>query len=345
MALSIRNMAVIALLSMLAGPVSARPVTRDAQAPAKAKKTQKKQEKTRKRPEKSKLKAVLKAPDSVMLGTPFTLTIRVTHPKGYKVFLDRHPNLSPLILLRAKPRKKSVQGNTVTETFSYVCFAPRLGDMEVKNIEVPYTTDQDVPLIKTLDYKFSVRGELGNVTEVHLKPLGKLHPVWVQNRPLKTGLIVGAAALLAAILGALAFAYYRRWREAHRPPPPPVPAHITALKRLKRLEEKYPPQPENAKVIAFETSEILRWYLGRMLGFAGAEMTTWEVMQNLQGKDLGRVTPVQVEEFLGFTDMVKFADFTPGPAEIAQMPRSVREMIQKVQQRYDEISRPADTTA
>lgn len=293
---------------------------------------------------KSLLKASLEGPDTVKLGKPFELRVKVAYPKGYRVFLDKHPNLSPLVLVTAEKPKETVKNQQITRVFTYKCFASRLGDLEVKNIEVPYTTDKDEPRIESLKYKVNVTGELGNENEIILKAPGKPQPVWVVNRPLKIGLIAGGVALLAAILGAIGFAYYRRWREAHRPPPPPVPAHITALKRLKELEAKYPPQVENAKFIAFETSEVARWYLGRIFGFAGAELTTWEVLQMIHGIDMGRVTPVQVEDFLGFTDMVKFADFTPGPSEIAQMIQSAREIIQKVQQHY-EVSKSTDTAA
>jgi hypothetical protein len=130
-----------------------------------------------------------------------------------------------------------------------------------------------------------------------------------------------AGGLLAAGLGAALALFIRRRlraRAAHRPAPPPRPAHEVALERLDRLGARLGTS-DDLRPFIFELSEIIREYLGARFAFDSLELTTEELVLRLR-----RRVPIQemrgfvlgeVEGWLAGCDLVKFAKVSPSMAE------------------------------
>jgi hypothetical protein len=111
----------------------------------------------------------------------------------------------------------------------------------------------------------------------------------------------------------------RRWRErdARRPAPPPRPAHEIALEKLDRLAKSSLGQGQDADLrqFYFELSEILREYLGNRFGFLALEMTTEELVGELQRRAPRGLVPGEIAGWLSACDLVKFAKLAPPPSE------------------------------
>ncbi len=129
-----------------------------------------------------------------------------------------------------------------------------------------------------------------------------------ENTALKNvliGLLIGL--LIMALLLPLVLWLRKKWKR-EPPPAPPRPAHVIAFERLETLRSRgIPAETEDAQAFAFELSEILREYFGNRYHFYSLEMTTTELLEELERIRPSGITSVDYREFFDFLDMVKFA--------------------------------------
>ena len=105
----------------------------------------------------------------------------------------------------------------------------------------------------------------------------------MQQRDLLLAYIAGG--LLAALLGGLLtwlIVRKLRARVLLRPGPPPRPAHEIALEKLDRLGAYGFLENADNRPFYFAVSEVIREYLGARFGFDSLELTTDELIAELQ---------------------------------------------------------------
>jgi hypothetical protein len=135
-------------------------------------------------------------------------------------------------------------------------------------------------------------------------------------------------ALIAAVIVWLLARFLPRnpLRRFVRPPAPPEPAHIVALRDLQALRDAELWQKGEIKVYYSRLSDILRRYIDGRYGISSPELTTDETVRMLQKAAV--TTPGQmamVKELLSVSDMVKFAKYLPDSAvHVAFLDNAVR---------------------
>ena len=152
-------------------------------------------------------------------------------------------------------------------------------------------------------------------------PLGWLWAIWLLG-------------LLA--LAALAWWYWRRRRQkpAAVVSAPVVPAHTRALQRLE-VALGLLDQPE-AFVVA--VSSAVREYLEDRFVFRAPERTTEEFLVELRRTELLSETQKQVlAGFLTQCDLVKFARYEPGVAELRQLHQAAVNLVEETQPRPEPV--------
>ena len=75
---------------------------------------------------------------------------------------------------------------------------------------------------------------------------------------------------------------------------------------------------------------MLREFLGATYGFAGVDLTSWEVLRALEGQDLRRLARPELEDFLSLCDLIKFAKHVPSVEEAGCLTRRAREAVARV---------------
>lgn len=270
-------------------------------------------------------------PTTLIVGKRFTVQLTISYPVGSLAYFPEVPDVHPFVLVGHTSQTDDISGSSGREIHHLTLLPVRVGTSVLKPIEVPYVDPQgQAGSTHTPELRIQVGSSLGDETDPQLAPAGEPVPVLVPNLVLIWTLFGLCVAAVAAAGGILGYRAWRRWQEAHRPPPPPRPPLEVALERLADIEARGLAVNGEFKELALEVSEVVREFLGGCMGFSGVDMTTFEVLMALQGRDTGRATPPELEDFFGFCDLVKFAKLVPSEEEAHGMLPRARDLVNRV---------------
>ncbi len=267
-------------------------------------------------------------PTHVVVGRPVTLTFTLTYPEGTRVYFPENPAVAPFVPAGQQRTSQGLLGQGTSETHVLELLPVRPGQAVVGPLEVPYVgPNGEAGVAEAPRIDLDVSSTLGNEVAPELAAPGTPVPVRVRNDLLIWGLSALGVAILAAVLGILGYRRWRRWREARRPPLPPVPAHERALALLADLDLLGLGRDGDWRELAMRVSEVVREFLGARLGFNGVEATSFEVVRDIRGRDLGRMTPERIEDLLSLCDLIKFAKYRPSDAEGLELVPRARDVV------------------
>jgi len=135
-------------------------------------------------------------------------------------------------------------------------------------------------------------------------------------------------AILAAVV--VAMLIWRGWkkRKLNIVLPPPIPAHVRAKQKLaEALALISQPKP-----FVVAVSDTARFYLEERFQFRAPERTTEEFLRELAGtKLLLSEQKKSLGDFLASCDLVKFAKYEPGEAELRGLHGSAVRLIEETE--------------
>lgn len=267
----------------------------------------------------------------VSVGRPFTVTFDVAYPQGTRVYFPETPIVAPLILVKATRETSGVLGEGTGEKHTLTLLPVRVGAAVVPPVEVPYVSASgEAKSATTPEVRVQVGSTLGNEAAPELAPAGAAVPVRVRNTPLVWTLAGLAIALITAVLTILGYRRFKAWSDARRPPPPPRPAHEAAFERLAEIEAMGLVESGEFQRLALLVSEVLREFLGATFGFSGVDLTTWELLRILEGRDMRRLSRPELEDFLSLCDLIKFAKYLPSVEDAQGLVRRARDAVERV---------------
>lgn len=107
-----------------------------------------------------------------------------------------------------------------------------------------------------------------------------------------------------------------------------VPAHITALKELNNIEKKKLWQSGKIKQYYSGISEILRKYMEHRFKFIALELTTDEILLNMENT-ISREEHLELQQVLERADLAKFAKSKPNKEENKQSMELAKRFVDK----------------
>lgn len=144
---------------------------------------------------------------------------------------------------------------------------------------------------------------------------------------------VGAGVALAA-LAYVAWKYLQA-RRRRGVPAPVVPPHVLARQRLQEALSLLG-QPRE---FCISVSDTARWYLEQRFNFRAPERTTEEFLHELRATNLlTQAQKTSLGEFLQQCDLVKFARYEPGEAELRQLHGAALRLVEET----EPVAPPAD---
>jgi hypothetical protein len=134
----------------------------------------------------------------------------------------------------------------------------------------------------------------------------------------------------ALALVALAYLGWHYWQKKKQEVAvvPVVPPHVRAKQRLAEALALIG-QP---KEFCIQVSDTVRWYLEERFDFHAPERTTEEFLNEL--RDTSLLTPDQKDslvEFLNRCDLVKFARYEPGEAELRDLHSAAVRLVEETE--------------
>lgn len=272
-------------------------------------------------------------PDSVTVGQPFLVSIRVQAPAGSLVEFPDTPDSSFAVQALDPARvADSADSTLIDRTALYRIAAWDTGPQTVTFPAVRVNTGDAVRDLAVDDVAILVLSVLPTDSAEHIpRPARDLFdfpgPWWLPWL---------LALLVAGLIGLLLWWLWRRRRRGT--PGSQVDPYEEAETAFDRVEAmRLLELGERSRHVALMT-EVLRDYLAARDPATPVSLTTRELMSALHGSDLVPVDRLEV--LLRESDLVKFANHAPEPERAREMGESARAVV-----RYVEAARAAAMAA
>jgi hypothetical protein len=149
------------------------------------------------------------------------------------------------------------------------------------------------------------------------------------------------ASLAFILLAWWAWRYWQR-KKSIIPAMPVIPPHVRARQKLEQALALLG-QPREFCILV---SDAIRWYLEERFQFRAPERTTEEFLHELQATHLlSTGQKSSLGDFLARCDLVKFARYEPGEAELRELLASALRLIEETEPRPEPPEIPGSAQA
>lgn len=246
------------------------------------------------------------------VGDYIHYTIKINSAKGLRVFKpELKDSLKAIDIVKAAEIKSDeIDNKTITE-IKYILAKYDSGDVRIPQIPVFYSVGSDTArkTVFTNDVSFTVHTLKVN-SQADIKDVKQ--PIKI---PLDWKTILLWAFIIILVIGLIVWGvlYYRKKQAAKKGIIKVIEKkpYEAALESLKELEAKQLWQKGQIKTYHSELTDIIRRYFENRFYIRALEMTTSELIQQLnQVKDAREILDT-TSAFLNNADMVKFAKYIP----------------------------------
>lgn len=264
-------------------------------------------------------------PDTVTIGDPFVVTVRVSAPRGSVIAFPGGPD-SASSVEAVDPRALRTKRDSlaVDETAQYRLVAWDTGSLHsaLADIVVSGRTRQQVSLA---DARVYVRSVLPRDTTLHVpKPA---RGIFASVRPAWYRLLAGLLAL--ALAGLFFWAWWRRRRRTRAGTAEETDAFTQAEREFARVEAMGLLEAgERGRFVALMV-DVLRYYLALRVDAAHPALTSSEIIRALESRP--DIPAQRLAQILSDADLIKFARRPVSVERARAMARDSRSVVRDVE--------------
>jgi len=277
-------------------------------------------------------------PDTVVVGQPFNLLVKVHAPKGVRFEFADGPDTAvengvrPIELRGA--RAVTMIGDTAVALYRLVAWDVGAQPLRVADVRITYEgVERRAPLGTASIFVRSVLPAAENqrvpkpARPILVLPVFNWWP-WI-------------ALAIAALVGGLL--WWAWWRYRNRPIPP-VDPYVRAQREFARIEGQALPESGGgaARQYVAEMVDVTREYLAARVPGVRRSDTTSELLRSMQPGD---GVEGDLPELLERADLIKFAQAAIATAEARAAGTSARDIVDHVEARLNPESEPAKKRA
>lgn len=276
------------------------------------------------------------SPDTVIIGQPFDLFVKVLAPKGVRFEFPAGPDTAMQngvrpIELRGE-KLVSMLGDTAVALYHLVAWDIGVQPLRIPDVRVTFGKEERRPSLAGAS--IFVRSVLPADTALRVPkpprppiilPIFNWWP-WI--------------ALLAAIIAAVLL--WWAWRRYKNRPKAPVDPYVRAQRELDRIEKLRLIEEGRAALYLALVVDVAREYLAARVQGVRRSDTTTELLRGMQPRD---GVEAELPALLERADMVKFAKADVSSEEARAVGVATREVIDHVEARLNPESEPAKRAA
>lgn len=275
-------------------------------------------------------------PDTVIIGQPFDLFVKVLAPKGVRFEFPAGPDTATQngvrpIELRGE-KLVSMLGDTAVALYHLVAWDIGVQPLRLPDVRVTFGKEERRPSLAGASV--FVRSVLPADTALRVP------------KPPRPPIILPVfnwwpwIALLAAIIAAVLI--WWAWRRYRNRPKAPIDPYVRAQRELDRIEKLRLIEEGRAALYLALVVDVAREYLAARVQGVRRSDTTTELLRAMQPRD---GVEAELPALLERADMVKFAKAEVSSDEARAVGVATREVIDHVEARLNPESEPAKRAA
>lgn len=257
--------------------------------------------------------------NAIMIGDQINYNIGISVPQNTSI---RWPLITDTITKNIEVLNRSAidtlsEDGILNIKQSFLITSFDSGYFEVPEVKFDYRLPDDTSVYESSTGTLFLQVFVPEVdTAQDFKPIaGPLSEPYTFAEILPWIIVITAGLLLIALI--IWFIIRRKKKKPifQRKPKPLLPPHIEALNKLEELRLAKVWQSGKLKQYYTDLTDITRGYIERRYGFDAPEMTSYEILNELKGKDVNSDAYSKLENVLQLSDLVKFAKSQPTALE------------------------------
>ena len=264
-------------------------------------------------------------PDTVRVGDPFRVLVRVRAPAGAVVEFPPVPDSTGAVQALDPMTLRTAEGDFIDVTATYRLAAWELEQQSIDLGDVIVRSNGERTVVPVADIAVYVQSVLPPDSTLHVPKPAK--PIIAL--PVSAWLRWLLIALGVLLIGLLAWWLWRRWRSRRGAPGDDVDAYAYAQREFERIEALGLVEAgERGRFVAL-MSDVMRDYLARRVPGAHPSLTSTELLASM------RATPVvptdRLATVLEEVDLVKFARRSVDAEQARSLAREARTVVTDVE--------------
>lgn len=268
---------------------------------------------------------------SVVIGDWIRYSVEVKHPSSINVTMPVFKDtIDQFDIVQQDTMLRTEENGEVLLKKNFVIAKYDAGSFYIPSFTVQYKNAQGmIDAAQSNPIQVEIRGVEVDTSQTikDVKP-----PLSV---PMSAEEVAAYVGMIVAI-GGLAYALYYYMKKRKRlggsveeEKRPNIPPHVLAMMQLEELESRRLWQAGELKAYYSEATEIVRRYFELRYGIMALELTTAEVMAQLEQFKMQKHTLTSIELMLTGADLVKFAKVQPAAAENEQVISQARSIVEQ----------------
>ena len=278
----------------------------------------------------------------ISVGDRISYSIVVEHPSAATVLWPDSLSLAPFEILDAELLPMVSEGARAASTLRLSLTVFELGDLQIPSVEVG-VVDADSSVTYVATDAFGV-----SVVSVGLDEGGEIRDIKGPLAIQRSLALLGSWLLLAVLALGASWWWWRRRAQAAGAPRPyrhveiPRAPHVIAYEALDELEASDLLVRGEIKAYHVVVSEIIRTYVEGRYRLPALELTSRELLLELEHIGVEGEVLSEFRTFLHLCDLVKFAKLRPAPADARATVDAARHLVDETKPRFEAPASPPD---